>query len=83
MRRLGVTVGPGSLTPRDTAERLIASETGLDPGTERLYDVGRDDGFSVRSVIVLRMRASRKVFVKGMYIEDVDVKEGEDAEPLR
>jgi hypothetical protein len=41
--------------------------------------VGRDDGFSVRSVIVLRMRASRRVFVKGMYTEDEDVKEGEDA----
>ncbi len=43
---------------------------------------GRDDGFSVRSVVVLRMRTSRKVFVKGMYIEDVDVKEREDAEPV-
>ena len=64
-------------------ERLIASETGLDPGTEILYDAGRDDGFSVRSVMVLRMRASRKVFVKGKCIEDVNVKEGEDAEPLK
>ena len=32
--------------------------------------------------MVLRMRTSRKVFVKGMYIEDVDVKEREDAEPV-
>jgi hypothetical protein len=67
-------------------ERLIASETGLDPGTERLYDVGRDDRFPVRLVMVLGVRASRKVFVKGMCIEDVDVKEGEDAkaaEPLK
>jgi hypothetical protein len=43
----------------------------------------RDDGFSVRSVMALRMQASHKVFAKGVYIEDVDVKEGEDAEPLR
>ena len=64
-------------------ERLIASETGLDPGTERLYDVGRDDGFPVRLVMVLGVRASCKVFVKGMCIEDVDVKEGDDAEPLK
>jgi hypothetical protein len=33
--------------------------------------------------MVLRMRASRRVFVKGMYTEDEDVKEGKDAEPLR
>lgn len=69
MRRLEVLVlEAGSVTPRecDTVERLIASEAGLEPGTERLYDVGREDGFSVRSVMVLRMRASRKVFVKGM-----------------
>jgi hypothetical protein len=51
------------------------------PGTERLYG-GRDDGFSVRSVVVLRIRTSRKVFVKGMYIEDVDVNEMEDVEPV-
>ena len=56
---------------------------GNDPGTKRSYNVGRDDGFSVRSVMVLSMCASRKVFVKGMYIEDIDVREGEDAEPLR
>jgi hypothetical protein len=33
--------------------------------------------------MVLRMLVSRRVFVKGMYIEDVDVKEGDDAELLR
>jgi hypothetical protein len=33
--------------------------------------------------MVLRMRASHEVFVKGVYTEDVDVKEGKDAEPLR
>jgi hypothetical protein len=70
VRWLGVVVlGPGSVTPlewKDTPECLTASETGLDPGTERLCDGGREDGFSVRSVIVLRMRPSRRVLVKGM-----------------
>lgn len=64
-------------------DRLIVSETGLEPGTERLYDVGREDGFSVRSVMVLRMRASRKVFVKGMYMDEELVNDGDDAESLR
>jgi hypothetical protein len=49
VRRLGVVVlGPGSVAPRewkDTPECLTASEIGLDPGTERLCDVGREDGF--------------------------------------
>ena len=45
--------------------------------------MGWYDVFSVRSVMVLRMRASHRVFVNGMYTDDVDVKEGEDAEPLR
>jgi hypothetical protein len=45
--------------------------------------MGQDDGFSVRSVIVLRMRESCRVFVKGMYTEDEDVKEGKDAEPIK
>ena len=33
--------------------------------------------------MVVMMRASHKVHVKGVYIEDVDVREGKDAEPLR
>jgi hypothetical protein len=36
-----------------------------------------------RKVCLRQLRASHRVFVKGMYTEDEDVKEGEDAEPLR
>ena len=53
------------------------------PGTRRLYDVGWDGGFSVRSVMVLKIQASYKVFVKGIYTEELDKRDVEDAEPLR
>jgi hypothetical protein len=40
-----------------------------------------EGGFSVHSVMGLRMQGTRRVFVKGMYTEELDEREGEDAEP--
>lgn len=42
---------------------------GREPEPEKLWDVGLEEGFSVRSVIVLRILASLNVFVNGMKLE--------------
>jgi hypothetical protein len=47
-------------------ENLMVSETGLDPGTKRLCNVGQEEGFSVHSMMVLRMQPPHNILGKGV-----------------